>query len=93
MFKDERKAAYLNPDGADKPLKSPLPQCTIEAAREYAINRGHRILNQASNDLAANVEDAARKPLVVDFDVVKAEAKEHLESRAQAQSHEQGQMP
>ena len=39
MFKDERKATYLNPEGADKPLKSPLPQSTIEAARDYRLGR------------------------------------------------------
>ena len=25
-FKDDRKLGYLNSDGADKPLKSPVPQ-------------------------------------------------------------------
>ena len=39
MFKDERKRAYLNPEGADKPLKSAIPQATLEAAREYRLGR------------------------------------------------------
>ncbi|MEM7429665.1 MAG: Xaa-Pro peptidase family protein [Pseudomonadota bacterium] len=39
VFKDARKQAYLNPEGADKPLKSPLPHSTLEAAREYRIGR------------------------------------------------------
>jgi len=33
VFKDPRKAAYLNPAGADKPLRSPLPFSTLTAAR------------------------------------------------------------
>ena len=35
VFKDPRKAAYLNPAGADKPLRSPLPFSTLTAARSY----------------------------------------------------------
>lgn len=33
VIKDPRKAAYLNPAGADKPLRSPLPFSTLTAAR------------------------------------------------------------
>ena len=32
-FKDPRKATYLNPEGADKPLRSPLPLSKLAAAR------------------------------------------------------------
>jgi len=39
VFKDPRKAAYLNEEGADKPLKSPLPASTLEAARAYRLGR------------------------------------------------------
>ena len=39
VFKDPRKAAYLNQEGADKPLKSPLPKATLEAARAYRLER------------------------------------------------------
>jgi Xaa-Pro aminopeptidase len=38
-FKDPRKRAYLNPDGADRPLKSPLPASTLRAARAYRQGR------------------------------------------------------
>jgi len=39
VFSDPRKREYLNPEGADKPLKSPLPQSTLDAARAYRIGR------------------------------------------------------
>lgn len=64
---------------------------TVEAAREYAINRGHRILNQASNDLGADVQKAARRPHRLDFNKIKEEAQEHL--RGQSQSQVRGQTP
>jgi len=51
MFKDERKVTYLNPEGADKPLKSPLPLSTIEAAREYRLGRFRE--QMAQHDCAA----------------------------------------
>ncbi|NOD47661.1 MULTISPECIES: Xaa-Pro peptidase family protein [unclassified Ruegeria] len=38
-FKDERKLTYLNRDGADKPLISPVPQATLDAARAYRLAR------------------------------------------------------
>mgnify|MGYP001403126145 CR=1 FL=1 len=39
VFKDLRKREYLNKDGADKPLKSPVPQATLERARLYRKSR------------------------------------------------------
>ncbi|MEM7172690.1 MAG: Xaa-Pro peptidase family protein [Pseudomonadota bacterium] len=39
IFKDPRKKEYLNPEGADKPLRSPLPHATLEAARAYRLGR------------------------------------------------------
>ena len=51
VFKDARKRAYLNPDGADKPLKSPVPLATLKAARAY---RQQRIRDQLKrHDCAA----------------------------------------
>ena len=38
-FYDERKRAYLNQEGADKPLKSPIPQSTLVKARQYRLAR------------------------------------------------------
>ncbi|MGR9487189.1 M24 family metallopeptidase (plasmid) [Rhizobium leguminosarum] len=39
VFKDERKQAYLNPEGADRPLISPLPATTLDRARRYRLER------------------------------------------------------
>ncbi len=39
IFKDPRKKAYLNPEGSDRPLRSPLPAATLEAARHYRLGR------------------------------------------------------
>jgi len=51
VFKDARKRAYLNPDGADKPLKSPVPLAILKAARAY---RQQRIRDQLKrHDCAA----------------------------------------
>jgi len=36
---DERKKTYLNQDGADKPLKSPIPKRTLIKARQYRLAR------------------------------------------------------
>ena len=66
---------------------------TIEAERTYSMNRGHRILNQASNDLGGDLEGAARKPLALDFKLVREKAEAHLERRSQAQSHAQEETP
>ncbi len=51
IFKDERKAAYLNAEGADKPLKSPIPHATLVKARGY---RKARMVDEvARHDCAA----------------------------------------
>ncbi|CAN7505336.1 M24 family metallopeptidase [Rhizobium sp. LjRoot254] len=39
VFKDERKRIFLNAEGADKPLKSPLPRDVVERARAYRLGR------------------------------------------------------
>ncbi|MET0605516.1 MAG: Xaa-Pro peptidase family protein [Beijerinckiaceae bacterium] len=39
IFKDLRKREYLNADGADRPLKSPLPPSALKAARQYRKQR------------------------------------------------------
>lgn len=39
IFKDDRKREYLNAEGADKPLKSPIPATVLEAARAYRLGR------------------------------------------------------
>ncbi|MCS5558864.1 MAG: Xaa-Pro peptidase family protein [Oceanospirillaceae bacterium] len=36
---DTRKLAYLNAEGADVPLKSPVPHSVLLKAREYRLNR------------------------------------------------------
>lgn len=36
-FYDERKKTYLNQEGADKPLKSPIPHVTLVKARQYRL--------------------------------------------------------
>jgi len=39
VFKDERKNVYFNPEGADRPLKSPIAQTVVAAARSYRMQR------------------------------------------------------
>ena len=39
VFIDERKKTYLNQQGVDKPLKSPVPHETLERARRYRLAR------------------------------------------------------
>ena len=39
IFIDERKKTYLNQDGADRPLKSPVPHATLVRARRYRLAR------------------------------------------------------
>lgn len=39
VFKDDRKRTYLNAEGADKPLKSPVPPEVLERARHYRLGR------------------------------------------------------
>lgn len=51
IFKDLRKKEYLNAEGADKPLKSPIPLETLKQARRY---RKQRIIEQLNrHDCAA----------------------------------------
>jgi Xaa-Pro aminopeptidase len=51
IFKDPRKREYLNPDGADKPLRSPIPNATLVKARGY---RKQRLVEQVvKHDCAA----------------------------------------
>jgi hypothetical protein len=51
VFKDPRKSQYLNAEGADRPLRSPIPHETLVAARGY---RKRRIVEQvAAHDCAA----------------------------------------
>jgi Xaa-Pro aminopeptidase len=51
IFKDPRKRAFLNPDGADRPLRSPIPAATLERARAF---RQRRLRDQlARHDCAA----------------------------------------
>ena len=38
-FKDDRKLTYLNADGADKPLVSPVPDAVLARARTYRLGR------------------------------------------------------
>ncbi len=38
-FKDDRKLAYLNTEGAEKPLKSPVSPATLATARAYRLGR------------------------------------------------------
>ena len=39
VFFDERKRSYLNQEGADRPLKSPIPHETLVRARKYRLGR------------------------------------------------------
>ena len=39
VFKDERKRTFLNAEGSDKPLKSPLGQDVLDRARAYRLQR------------------------------------------------------
>ncbi|MDP9813106.1 hypothetical protein J2W42_005977 [Rhizobium tibeticum] len=39
VFKDERKQAYLNPEGTNRPLISPIPAATLDTARKYPLGR------------------------------------------------------
>ena len=39
VFFDERKRSYLNQEGADRPLKSPIPHETLVRARKYRLDR------------------------------------------------------
>ncbi len=51
IFKDARKRAFLNAEGADKPLRSPIPPATLESARAW---RKRRLVEQViGHDCAA----------------------------------------
>ena len=51
VFKDPRKAEYLNTEGTDRPLRSPIPHETLVAARAY---RKRRMVEQVvAHDCAA----------------------------------------
>jgi Xaa-Pro aminopeptidase len=51
VFKDARKKEYLNQEGADKPLKSPIPLETLKKARAW---RKRRLVEKlAEHDCAA----------------------------------------
>lgn len=39
VFKDPRKLEYLNAEGADRPLRSPIPHSTLVSARGYRKRR------------------------------------------------------
>jgi Xaa-Pro dipeptidase len=51
IFRDDRKKTYLNQDGADRPLRSPIPHETLLAARRYRLGRIRQQLRQ--HDCAA----------------------------------------
>ena len=44
-FKDDRKLGYLNADGADRPLKSPVPADVLERARVYRLQRVRQVMD------------------------------------------------
>ena len=50
-FKDDRKLAYLNRDGSDRPLASPIKPATLAKARTYRLERFRR--QMAIHDLGA----------------------------------------
>ena len=45
FFKDQRKRAFLNTEGADRPLKSPIPEAVHKRARAY---RKQRLVDQVA---------------------------------------------
>lgn len=49
-FKDDRKLTYLNSEGSDKPLISPVSVTVIDKARSYRLNRFRDII--AAQDVA-----------------------------------------
>lgn len=49
-FKDDRKLTYLNSEGSDKPLISPVSATVIDKARSYRLNRFRDII--AAQDVA-----------------------------------------
>lgn len=87
---DHSEIEYLVNAGQDDET---VVRTTVSAQRQATIDRGYRILRSASNDLGHDLQNAARKPLAVDFDLVRQKAEEHMERRSQGQSHERGQKP
>lgn len=85
---DHSPVEYMVNAGQDNET---IVRTTVSAQRQASIDLGHRILRQASNDLGASLESAARKPLSVDFDLIRKEAQEDLdaESRARSQAQEE----
>lgn len=59
-----------------------------QAATTYEYNRGHRILQQASDKVHADVENAL-EPARLDMELLKQDAHEHLNKQFQAQSQVQ----
>lgn len=51
VFKDDRKLTYLNAEGADKPLISPVPAQVLDDARRYRLQRFRDQMQKA--DVAA----------------------------------------
>lgn len=47
VFKDDRKLTYLNAEGLDKPLTSPVLVATFDRARRYRLQRLRDQLAQA----------------------------------------------
>ena len=47
VFKDDRKLTYLNAEGSDKPLKSPVSDDVVERARSYRLGRLRAQLDQS----------------------------------------------
>lgn len=45
-FRDDRKLTYLNAEGADKPLRSPVPHEVLRRARVYRLSRIRNLLRQ-----------------------------------------------
>ena len=46
IFKDPRKKEYLNAEGADRPLRSPIKADVLDAARAYRLGRIRKQLQQ-----------------------------------------------
>ena len=59
-----------------------------QAARTYEHNRGHRILHQASHDMR-EAREQALEPAVLEMELIKQQAREHLQGEFQSQSQVQ----
>ncbi|MGI3170659.1 M24 family metallopeptidase [Pseudooceanicola sp. C21-150M6] len=46
LFKDDRKLTYLNAEGADRPLKSPIAADVLDRARAYRLGRFRAALDR-----------------------------------------------